>query len=1228
VRAPPRDLFFYGHAVALAAGSVWLLAGLSPLIGLAPVAVVAGATAYVLVRELRTGRPLSLLTYPRPLFIADLIAAGLWMIATAPNPRSIAFVVVIFVGAMAIPRFGREALGPVFVTYAAGRIGQEWYRIETGVATPLPSLVAEAAVSIGVAVAFMTALSSYRRERERGAAALRRASSLERVARDLTAEIEPLAVFRSIPESALAVIPAEYAALVVRQGDRFEIASGAGLATRVVGMRRGTDEGVFSDVLRTRQTVALDDYREHPRAVPAARDLGIRSIMGTPITVRGELAACLVVGRTQIRPFDEGERQAIEGLAAHASIALANARTVDLARRIERLARMLSGETSSDRVFEHAAREASEAFHTEFVFITALEPGGTRLVAGVGAAAALVGRTYDRPGPLTQQVVERREAVFVRDYLATFPIRPEDEPVHVDSEGRSGSAGLLAREAAVRAVVAAPMVAGGAVAAVLVVGTPEPSRTFDELDRQGIARLAEAAAAALDTIRRREQAERRLRRLALLNEAATRLAVASTADGVAKAACDAAGELVERDAFYVARYDDERQVFHFILQWDAGLVEETEVSERWDDEMVVPLGEGPTSEVVRNGQPFVVHAGEGGQHAGRRFGDRARPSESAVHVPLRHGERIVGVLSAQSYRPNAYDDEDVTILQSLANLVAGAFEKLWQMERLRDLYLATVRALAAAVDARDPYTRSHSARVAALARVIAAEMELGADEVRRVQLGALLHDIGKIGIPDAILNKPGVLSQEEWVVMRTHPAVGASIIEAVEPLADLVPIVRDHHEHYDGKGYPSGLAGDAIDLPACIVAAADAYEVIVTKRSYKEAQTVEFAMDELRRCRGTQFHPGVVDAFLQVIERDIASGTRLLARVGAIQQEDFEDVAGPGEVLQEYVARSQTHGRRLAVLQRLASEFGAVLDIDELAGRLLRIVCDAMGYEEGFLTTLDRDAGELVVRAAFGPSTAYLGSHIPRGVGISAWVLEHGKLQNVGDAQADPRFFGPPGVRSSLVVPLRNDDDVVGVMGIESPRSNAFTVEDEQLLTAVSHQIAAAIRVANLHRAAKHAASTDPLTGLANRRAFFERLDAVLAAKTRGDRALTVALVDVDELKQLNDRYGHQAGDEGLTRVGEMLVEGVRSDDLVARIGGDEFAVLFVGEPIFVADRVMRRVSERISGQQLSIGVPVPTVSWGLAQAAGPATADQIIDVADRAMYRRKRRARTRTDVG
>ena len=760
------------------------------------------------------------------------------------------------------------------------------------------------------------------------------------------------------------------------------------------------------------------------------------------------------------------------------------------------------------------------------------------------------------------------------------------------------------------------------VALAILSASVDANRRAEERSRQALAR-----AQALERSRAREleDRERRIQRLAALNLLASELAQVREPLRIARLAWETCGQLVARDSFYIARYDEGRRQFHFLFQEDEGRLEESDTADVWPGEMVNPIGTGPTSHVVLTGEAYITRSGGDDVHDNsRRFGDESRVSASAVHVPLKIGGRIVGVLSAQSYEPDRYDGEDVEVLQSLANLVASAFANAEHLARGRELYLASVKALAAAVDARDPYTRSHSARVAALSRLIAEELALPTDEIRRVQLGALLHDIGKIGIPDAILNKPAALSPDEWVIMKTHSALGASILAAVEPLRDLVQIVRCHHERFDGQGYPDGLRGAEIPLGSAIVTAADAYEVIVSKRSYKAAQSVDHAISELRRCRGSQFHPDVVDAFLRVIERDRTHGTVQLRRVGSLDHEDIEDVPGPGEVLERYAARSQAHTRQLAILQRLASEISAIVDIDDLAQRLLRIVCDSMGYENGFLTTLDETEDVLVVRAAVGPSIDYLGQRLDKGQGISWWVIEHGVLQNVSDVHADTRFLGPGEIRSSLIVPLRIGDERVGVLGIESTQPDAFSAEDEELLTVVSHQVAAAVRVARLHAVARSAAATDPLTSMPNRRAFFEHLELGLRRAAEG-MPLSVAMVDVDLLKVVNDELGHSAGDEALMRIGRFLAGGVREDDVVARIGGDEFAIVFPGAPVLVAERIMRRLADAIAHDTLASGDALPTISWGIAAAPeGRTTVDAIVDEADRAMYRHKELGRRR----
>lgn len=186
---------------------------------------------------------------------------------------------------------------------------------------------------------------------------------------------------------------------------------------------------------------------------------------------------------------------------------------------------------------------------------------------------------------------------------------------------------------------------------------------------------------------------------------------------------------------------------------------------------------------------------------------------------------------------------------------------------MRNQYLSTIKALTKAIDAKDHYTHGHSERVAQLAVMIGQEMRMPEDFLEKLEYLALMHDIGKIGVPENILNKPSRLSDEEYTLVQGHSAVGADIIKNIKYIGEYADVVRHHHERLDGRGYPDGLRGDKVSLGAGIVGVADAFDAMTTERVYREPVTKLEAANELRRCSGSQFNPDVVAAFIRVMQR-------------------------------------------------------------------------------------------------------------------------------------------------------------------------------------------------------------------------------------------------------------------------------------------------------------------------------------------------------------------------
>jgi len=238
--------------------------------------------------------------------------------------------------------------------------------------------------------------------------------------------------------------------------------------------------------------------------------------------------------------------------------------------------------------------------------------------------------------------------------------------------------------------------------------------------------------------------------------------------------------------------------------------------------------------------------------------------ENLLGVPFMSKGKTIGVIAVVNKQAGElFSEEDQDLLSTLGNQVANAVENAKLIADQKALFLNTIMALAAAVDAKDPYTHNHSRKVAYYAGLIGEEMNLSTEEMEILERAAILHDIGKIAIPESILNKPDRLTREEFEIMKTHPLCGVKIVENIRQMEAILPGMKYHHERYDGKGYPEGLAGEEIPLLARILAVADTYDAITSDRPYRKGPGHDFAIEEVKRCSGTQFAPEVVEAFLR-----------------------------------------------------------------------------------------------------------------------------------------------------------------------------------------------------------------------------------------------------------------------------------------------------------------------------------------------------------------------------
>ncbi len=558
------------------------------------------------------------------------------------------------------------------------------------------------------------------------------------------------------------------------------------------------------------------------------------------------------------------------------------------------------------------------------------------------------------------------------------------------------------------------------------------------------------------------------------------------------------------------------------------------------------------------------------------------------------------------------------------------------VEDMAALHLRTIEALALAIEAKDHTTHEHLQRVRVYAVEIGKELGLVDEELDALKAAALLHDIGKLAIPEHIINKPGKLTVEEFEKMKIHPVVGAEILQRVAFPYPVVPIVRAHHEKWDGSGYPDGLKGDQIPLGARILTAVDCLDALASDRQYRRALPLDQAMEYVAGLAGKDYDPTVIAVLkrryveLESMAQREPAPDRLVLRAdlklenGAVPAAGFEQEAknlAPATTSEgDFLASIAAARQEAQMLFELTHDLGKSLSIDDTLSVVSARLRKLIPYDAIAIWICEGDA--LVPKHVTGDDFRLFTSlEIPLGEGLSGWVVQNKKPILNGNPSVEPGYLNDPTkfstLRSAVSVPLDGLNGVIGALTLYRSEADAFSKDHLRILLAISSKVALSIENALKFQQAQSSATTDYLTGLPNARSLFVHLDRELARCKRNGTALGIMVCDLNGFKTINDRFGHLEGNKVLRFFADRLQEVCRDYDYVARMGGDEFVIVAPGlQPSAAIDKAARITEIARKAGIYVTGHDLLSASVGSAFFLKDGMdAEQLLAEADRRMY-------------
>ena len=501
---------------------------------------------------------------------------------------------------------------------------------------------------------------------------------------------------------------------------------------------------------------------------------------------------------------------------------------------------------------------------------------------------------------------------------------------------------------------------------------------------------------------------------------------------------------------------------------------------------------------------------------------------------------------------------------------AARAEDRRQEQRMSELYMATIEALALAIDAKEQSAHNHIGRVELYATALASGLGMSEEEVRAVKIAALLHDVGKLAVPEHILAKPGPLTPEEFQKIRVHPQVGADIIAGIPFPSPVAPLILSHHERWDGRGYPQGLRGEEIPLGARILCLVDYFDALTSSRPYHRPMSIEAAVAMLEQEAGKALDPHVVTTFLRILpevrveadKADLARRRRPLARAseGAPMLGSPRATAGEAATAFEHIALAH---REIYALYEIAQAMGTSLGVAETMAHIASKLSGLVPFSACALFLYAEKHDTLYCRFATGSDAELLQPlTVKSGSGLSGWVARNRRPLVNARPGTDFEAAGSDvetSLQSALVCPLVYGDTLIGTLAVYHTSPGFYRDDHRRLLDRVCEQAAAVIHNAVVFEQTQEASLTDPLTGLPNTRFMVMHLTRELARARRLASEVSVIVMDLNDFKEINDTYGHHIGDRALREVSKVLRTVIRPYDVCVRYAGDEFIVVLAG---------------------------------------------------------------------